>query len=127
MYALSLQRELDACHYLVGGDWGSENEPHTHHYRIELRLEGATLDEHNYLVDLVEVEARLDSIAAYYRDRTLNDLPQFAGRNPSIEWFARCLCEDLSSQFQASNLSAITFRVWENDVAWAAYRKEPAH
>ncbi len=124
MYTLALQREFDARHFLVGGDWGQENQPHSHHYRIEVQLEGASLDEHEYLVDLVEVEARLDGLVTYYAGRTLNDLPQFAGRNPSIEWFARALCEELSVQLKAGNLSAITFKVWENDVAWAAFRKE---
>ncbi len=124
MYTLGLQREFDARHFLVGGDWGPENDLHTHHYRIEVQLEGATLDQHQYLVDLVDVEARLDGLVTYYRDKTLNDLPQFAGHNPSIEWFARALCEELSSQTGTTNLSSITFRVWENDVAWAAYRQE---
>jgi 6-pyruvoyltetrahydropterin/6-carboxytetrahydropterin synthase len=124
MYSLALQREFDARHFLVGGDWGPENELHSHHYRVELQLEGTALDEHDYLVDLVELEARLDSLVSYYADRTLNDLPQFAGRNPSIEWFARAMCEELSSQLAAGNLSGVTFKVWENEVAWAAYRKE---
>lgn len=123
MYTLALQREFDARHYLVGGDWGPENDPHTHHYRVEVQLEATTLDEHDYLVDLVDLEARLDGLVAYFGDRTLNDLPQFAGRNPSIEWFARVLCEELSSQLVAGNLTAVTLKVWENDVAWAAYRK----
>jgi 6-pyruvoyltetrahydropterin/6-carboxytetrahydropterin synthase len=124
MYTLGLQREFDARHFLVGGDWGPENSPHSHHYRIEVQLEGDALDEHDYLVDLVEVEARLDGLVSYYTGRTLNDLPQFAGRNPSIEWFARALCEELSSQLAAGNLSAVTFKVWENEVAWASYRQE---
>jgi 6-pyruvoyltetrahydropterin/6-carboxytetrahydropterin synthase len=124
MYALALQRELDARHFLVGSDWGPENQPHSHHYRVEVQLEGDALDEHDYLVDLVDLEARLDGLMNYYADRTLNDLPQFAGRNPSIEWFARALCEELSGQLGAGNLSAVTFKVWENDVAWASYRQE---
>jgi hypothetical protein len=28
MYSLSLQRDFIASHYLVGGDWGPENDPH---------------------------------------------------------------------------------------------------
>ncbi len=124
MYKLGLQRELDARHFLVGGDWGAENELHSHRYRVEVRLKGATLDEHDYLADLVQVEAYLDELVGYFAGKTLNDLPQFAGRNPSIELFSRILCEELSSRLKASNLSAITVRVWENDAAWASYRKE---
>ena len=91
MYILAVKRDFVARHFLVGGDWGAENELHSHHYQVEVQLEGKILDEHGYLVDIVAVEAHLDELVAYYRDQTLNDLPEFAGLNPSIEHFARLL------------------------------------
>ena len=65
MYALSVSRDFVAQHFLIGGDWGAENEKHSHHYKIELRLEGTELDKHGYLVDIVDVEANLDALVAY--------------------------------------------------------------
>ncbi len=59
----------------------------------------------------------------YYRDQTLNDLPEFAGLNPSIEHFARLLGQSLGGRIQEP-LSAVTVKIWENDIAWAAYREE---
>jgi 6-pyruvoyltetrahydropterin/6-carboxytetrahydropterin synthase len=111
-----------AQHFLIGGDWGAENEKHSHHYVVELQLEGATLDEHGYLVDIVEIEGHLDEIADYYRDKTLNDLPEIAGLNPSIEHFSRIICQTLAERIQVNNLTALTVVVWENDIAWASYR-----
>ena len=35
-----------------------------------------------YLVDIVDVEHNPEVIVAYYRDKTLNDLPEFSGLNP---------------------------------------------
>ena len=122
MYTLCVQRDFVAQHYLIGGDWGAENEKHSHHYRLELRLEGATLDRHGYLVDIVDVERHLEALVAHYRDRTLNDLPAFTGLNPSIEHFARILCEALSAAVVAPNIGAVDVRLWENEIAWAAYR-----
>lgn len=122
MYTLCVQRDFVAQHYLIGGDWGAENEKHSHHYRLELRLEGATLDRHGYLVDIVDVERHLEALVAHYRDRTLNDLPAFTGLNPSIEHFARILCEALSAAVVAPNIGAVGVRLWENEIAWAAYR-----
>jgi hypothetical protein len=49
VYTIAVQRDFIAQHYLIGGDWGAENELHSHHYRLELQLEGAALDEHGYL------------------------------------------------------------------------------
>jgi 6-pyruvoyltetrahydropterin/6-carboxytetrahydropterin synthase len=121
-YTLAVKRDFVARHYLVGGDWGPENELHSHQYQVEVQLEGKFLDDHGYLVDIVALEAHLDELAAYYRDQTLNDLPEFAGLNPSIEHFARLLGQELISRLPEP-LSAVTVRIWENDIAWAAYRE----
>ncbi len=123
MYTLAVQRDFVARHFLVGGDWGPENDLHSHHYRLEVQLEGTTLDQHGYLVDIVALEAHLEELVAYYRDRTLNELPEFAGLNPSIEHFARLLGQELLSRIKEP-LSAVKVRIWENDIAWAAYREE---
>ena len=124
MYTLAVKRAFVAQHFLIGGDWGTENFWHSHHYQLELQLEGATLDQHGYLVDIVDVEQRLNEIVAYYRDKTLNDLPEFAGLNPSIEHFTRIVCLTLAERLRIPNIGAITVRIWENDIAWAAYHHE---
>ncbi|MBM4284098.1 MAG: 6-carboxytetrahydropterin synthase [Deltaproteobacteria bacterium] len=122
MYTLAVQRDFVAQHFLVGGDWGDENRRHSHHYRVEVQLAGPTLDRHGYLVDIVEVEARLDELVDYYRDRTLNELPEFAGLNPSIEHFCRILAEQLRERLPAPHLASLTVKIWEAAIAWAAYR-----
>jgi 6-pyruvoyltetrahydropterin/6-carboxytetrahydropterin synthase len=124
VYTVAVQRDFVAQHYLTGGDWGVENTRHSHHYRLELQLEGRELDQHGYLVDIVEVERQLDAQTARYRDQTLNDLPEFAGLNPSIEHFSRILCTALSDAIAAPNVCAVAVRLWENQIAWAGYRQE---
>ncbi len=122
MYTVAVKRFFTAQHYLIGGDWGAENDWHSHHYALELQLEGAELDQHGYLVDIVDIESNLDALVAEHRDKTLNDLPAFAGLNPSIEHFSRILCLALDARIKAPNISALTVVLWENDIAWAAYR-----
>jgi 6-pyruvoyltetrahydropterin/6-carboxytetrahydropterin synthase len=122
MYTVAVKRDFIARHYLVGGDWGRENEPHAHHYQLEVQLDGDSLDRHGYLVDIVDIEGALEALVEHYRDGLLNEYPEFAGLNPSIEHFSRILCQSLAARIQATNLSAITVRLWENDIAWAAYR-----
>lgn len=124
MYTLAVQRDFVAQHFLIGGDWGPENEWHSHHYRLEVQLQGETLDQHGYMVDIVDVERNLEQLVAAYRDKTLNELPEFAGLNPSIEHFTRIICQQLAEQIQVGNLAALTVRIWENEIAWASYRME---
>ncbi len=121
MYTLAVRRSFVAQHFLIGGDWGAENYWHSHHYQLELQLEGETLNQHGYLVDIVQVEAALTTLVSNYRDKTLNDLPQFAGLNPSIEHFTRIAAHELATQVYAANLSGLTVKIWENEIAWASY------
>ena len=121
MYTVAVKRDFVAQHFLIGGDWGPENEWHSHHYVVELQLSGPTLDQHGYLVDIVDIEANLDALVATYKDKTLNDLPAFAGLNPSIEHFARILATQLAERIQASTLSELTVKIWENEIAWASF------
>ena len=122
MYTVAVRRAFDARHYLIGGDWGPENELHAHHYQVEVQLEGPELDVHGYLVDIVNIERDLDLQVARFRDQILNVQPEFAGLNPSIEHFARILCLDLAAGIRAPNLTGLTLVVWENEIAWASYR-----
>lgn len=122
MYQVAVKRDFIAQHYLIGGDWGAENELHAHHYQVEVQLAGDALDQHGYLVDIVAIEAHLEALTSRYRDHTLNDLPEFAGLNPSIEHFSRLLCQALAAELHAPNLSALTVVLWENEIAWASYR-----
>lgn len=124
MYTLGVRREFIARHFLIGGDWGPENLPNSHHYVLELQLEGKTLDRHGYLVDIVDVEKHLDDVVGMYREQMLNDCAAFAGLNPSIEHFTRILAASLSERIQAVNISALKVVLWENDSAWAAYTLE---
>ena len=122
MYSLGMRREFSARHYLIGGDWGAENSEHAHHYRLELVLEAPNLDRHGYLVDIVEVEQHLAAVIADFAGRTLNDLSDFAGQNPSIERLATILHGAFRARFAHLRLEALTVTLWEDDIAWTSYR-----
>lgn len=124
MYHVAVIRDFIARHYLIGGDWGSENQEHAHHYRVEVELYGQSLNEHQYLVDIVAIEDHLGELIAYYRDRVLNELPEFTGVNPSLETFARILCQSFDHAIQDENVTGITVRLWENENAWAGFSME---
>ena len=122
MYSLGMRSEFSARHYLIGGDWGAENSEHAHHYRMELVLEAPSLDQHGYLVDIVEVEQHLEAVVADVAGRTLNDLAAFAGLNPSIERLATILHGALRTRFAHLRLQALTVTLWEDEIAWTSYR-----
>jgi len=122
MYTLGVRREFIARHFLIGGDWGPENFPNSHHYILELILEGRDLDGHGYLVDIVDVEKHLDEVVGYYNEQMLNEKPEFDGLNPSIEHFARILATTLNERIKARNISGLKVVLWEHANAWAAFQ-----
>lgn len=122
MYTVAVKRDFVAQHFLIGGDWGAENFWHSHHYVVEMQIEVRELDQHGYAVDILDIEKNLNALVAHYKDKTLNDQPEFAGLNPSIEHFCRIFCESFVAGLKASNVMAVTAKIWENDIAWAAYR-----
>jgi 6-pyruvoyltetrahydropterin/6-carboxytetrahydropterin synthase len=122
VYTLTVRRDFVAQHFLIGGDWGAENSPHSHHYRMELTLEGTDLDRHGYLVDIVEVEEVLNATVDDYRDRLLNELPAFESLNPSLERFCRHLAERINASIAAPAVTGLTVLLWENEIASASYR-----
>lgn len=124
MYRVAVERDFIAQHYLIGGDWGEENKLHSHHYILSLELAGASLDEHNYLVDIEDINRIMDSQVSKYRDKTLNDFPEFIGTNPSLEYFSRILCEALSGLINGKSINRISVKLWENASAWASYEQE---
>jgi len=123
VYSVTVRTDFIAQHFLFGGDWGAENERNSHHYVVELQLDGPELDDHGYLVDIVAVDSALEAVRMAYSDRLLNDLPEFAGLNPSLERFARILWERLAAALATPALHAITVRLWENERASATYRQ----
>ncbi len=122
MYSLGLRRELSARHYLIGGDWGAENTEHSHRYRMELVLEKKELDAHGYLVDIVEVAHHLDAIVAEFQGKTLNALAAFQGSNPSIERLATVIHDLARKRLAHFHLESLGVTIWEDDIAWTAYR-----
>ncbi len=122
MYQLAISRDFIAQHFLVGGDWGRENQKHSHHYRVEVLIQSNQLNQHGYLIDLVDLEKALEEVIETYRERTLNDLPAFQGLNPSLEHFSRIFWEALNERLNLD--AAMTLKLWENETDWAGFSKE---
>ena len=120
-YTVCVIRDFVAQHFLIGGDWGKENQLHSHHYKLEVIFAGEELDKHQYLLDIAVVNEQLEKLCDRYRDHTLNELPEFEGKNPSLELFARLLAEGMSKGVDTKPLSTLTAKLWEHELAFASY------
>ncbi len=123
MHHLMLRKNFIAQHFLIGKDFGAENSKHSHHYRFELEIENTTLDQYNFLIDIVSVRSQIDQLIGYFNDKTLNELPEFENQNPSLELFSKILWQKFNTQFEFPSNSQITVRLWEDEIAQASYRE----
>ena len=86
-------------------------------------MQAEELDRHGYLADLEHVRQALDSCVACYAQRLLNDLPEFAGINPSIEHFAKRFHHQFVNALGEVPCGMVKVRIWENETAWAGYEE----
>ena len=121
MYSTTVSIEFVAQHYLTVPNPGPEGRPHSHHFRVELTARGPELNEYDYLVDIDDARAALQSVADRYRDQLLNDLPEFEGYNPSVERFARVVFDRLTEIVTDDTVTELRVRIWEEDTAAATY------
>lgn len=124
MYEVAVRRKFTAFHHLIGGDWGAENAHHSHDYVLEVVCVGAQLDQHEYLFDISVLEKHLEALIERYRGQSLNALPGFEGKNPSIERFARVVAEQLEPALRTqASLARFKIVLWEHGEAWASYEQ----
>lgn len=121
MYSVTVVGDFVARHVLTVPNAGPEGIPHSHHFEIELAFRGPELNQYGYLVDIDDVRQAFDVIEDRYGDELLNDLPEFAGNNPSVERFARVIWERVTDLVTDDPVAALAVTVWEDDQAAAAY------
>jgi 6-pyruvoyltetrahydropterin/6-carboxytetrahydropterin synthase len=122
MFRVAIKRPIKAFHSLIGGDWGRENEHHSHDYEVEIIVEGPELDRHGYLFDIAELRKHEERVHARYANANLNVLPEFAGQNPSVERFAKYFAEQLLEGLRLPGATDLTIKIWEDADTWASYR-----
>lgn len=121
MYTVTVRETFIAQHFLTVPNPGPEGEPHSHQFTVELTFRGPELNEFDYLVDIDDVHAALGAVRERYADEMLNDLPEFAGSNPSVERFATVIFDRVTDEVTDDTVTELTVTVWEDEEASAAY------
>lgn len=121
MYTVSVSTSFSSIHALKGGDFGPENHPNRHLYRVEVRCIGSSLDQYGFLLDINTVKKALQILEKRYSDAFLNELPEFDSLNPSLEVFARVIHAAMLRQLDLPPEVAVEVYVHEDESSWAAY------
>lgn len=120
MYECGVTRRFTAKHALIG-DLGSESNPHSHGYRLEISVRGPSLNEDGFLLNLAELEEKSDEIVrSLLSYPSLNEVPGIEGKNPSAENLAAHILESIAKRIDLRPIQSLTVTIWESESAWAS-------
>src|SRR5664279_4362568 len=109
MYELTVERHFAAAHKLE--DYaGPCARLHGHNYRVLVTFRGEALDKGGFLVDFATLKTLCEGVLEDLDHQYLNDLPAFAGRNPTAEALAHYLFTQLRAAARElpAQVSAVT-------------------
>ena len=123
MYELKVITRFAAAHRLTMVGAKCENM-HGHNWRIEVVLKGDRLNTAGVLMDFGEIKAHLRDIIGRLDHQFLNELPIFAGSQPSSERIAAYVADQLQLVIDAPGVRVSRVSAWESDDACATYIPE---
>ena len=118
---MATEIEFEAGHYLRFCS-GFCEEPHRHRWRVRAVVQRDELDRDGLVIDFHELEKFLGEIVEPLgKVEMINELPEFAERNPSAEQVAKFVFEALSKRI-AAGVTIQKVCVWEAENCCASYR-----
>ncbi len=123
MFEISVEETFAAGHALRAYH-GKCEKVHGHNYKVQVTLEGETLDAAGLLVDFVELKRLLHTVTDRLDHEFLNDIAPFDALNPTAENMARYFCEQLGQGLHDARVRVASVKVWETDTSTATYRPE---
>jgi 6-pyruvoyltetrahydropterin/6-carboxytetrahydropterin synthase len=123
MYEITVEKHFDAAHYLRGYQ-GKCEELHGHRYRVVVKLRAAKLNDIGLAYDFTDVKRHLGEILARFDHTCLNDVSDFAEKNPSAENIAAVIYDDLAARLAGEPVKLASVEAWESPEQGVAYRPD---
>ena len=123
MFEVTVEQTFAAGHALRNYKGSCENV-HGHNFKVQVRIEGPSLDDSGLLVDFLEVKAVMQKVIDRLDHQFLNEIPPFDIKNPSAENIAEYFHSEMSSSLSVAPvpLRISEVRVWETEIQSASYR-----
>lgn len=123
MFEVTIIKTFSAAHLLaeIGGKC---EELHGHNFKVEVTIGAQDLNAEGILIDFRLVKKWLKDILDRLDHQHLNDLPFFAGMNPSSENIARYVYREMQVRTKETKIKMLYAKVWESESAAVTYREE---
>jgi 6-pyruvoyltetrahydropterin/6-carboxytetrahydropterin synthase len=120
MYEVTIIKSFSAAHLLaeIGGKC---EELHGHNFKVEVTVGAQELNSEGILIDFRLVKKWLKDILDKMDHQHLNNLPFFAGKNPSSENIAHYVYREMQAKTKTSGVAVLRVKVWESENAAVTY------
>ena len=113
MYEIVVEQHFEAAHALRGYKGKCENT-HGHRYGVVVRLKTSRLNDIGMAYDFGDIKHQLREIINKYDHAFLNDIPPFDLLNPSAEYIAATIHNQLMDMITGQPVVISAVEVWEN-------------
>lgn len=120
MFEISVEDTFAAGHALRDYH-GKCEKVHGHNYKVQLAVEGVTLDSAGLLVDFVELRRLLHGVMDRLDHEFLNDVAPFDKLNPTAENMAKYFHDEVARGLPPG-VRLASVKIWETDTSTATYR-----
>ena len=122
MFEVSVEQTFAAGHALRNYKGKCENV-HGHNFKVQVRIEGPSLDDTGMLVDFIDVKNVMRKVIDRLDHQFLNEVAPFDIKNPSAENIAEYFHIEMTNALSTSVPIRISeVRVWETEIQSASYR-----
>ncbi len=121
MYEVVVEQPFSSAHFLKDYP-GKCSQIHGHNYRVQITVEGETLDHLGLLVEFEVIKQALKPWIDLFDHGFLNEIPPFDQINPSAENLAKFFHDEVAKAIANSTARVSCVRVLETDKCSAAYR-----
>jgi 6-pyruvoyltetrahydropterin/6-carboxytetrahydropterin synthase len=122
MFQVTVDETFSSGHALRGYKGKCEN-PHGHNYKVQIVVEGPSLDSIGLLYDFTHLKRAIRDLVEQVDHKYLNDQAPFDTINPSAENLAKYFYDETLRRVSAMPAGARLTRVtiWETDTTSATY------
>ena len=121
MYKLNVSETFSAAHRLNGYQ-GLCCNLHGHNWKVRVCLACSALDEIGMALDFGIIKQLLRSILTPLDHAYLNDLPQFAGINPTSEHLAQHIHKEMQKLLTGTGCTVLEVEISESEKTSVVYQ-----
>ena len=100
MFSVHVSTSFSAVHAVTIK--GVDETPHNHYWKVEVVIEGESLDKDGVLIDFLKVEEQLATIIAPLSESDLNSTDTLGCKNPSAERVALYIGDAMAEQIRGN-------------------------